>query len=546
MTVPSPDSERSRAGARLSRFAPLLFESVGVAALLVAGYQILQKTQRYLEFYDEGIVLSHTLMVSWGRWPYRDFYTQYPPGIFLLLLTLWKLFGTKVLVARFLSHGLRVGVALMAGVAGARTVGRRFSALPAGLVLLFLARLPPSPSAWLAGLMFALASVVALSRAVETSERGPWLVAGAMLGLTLSFRHDLFVYFVAALSPCVLLWVHFRTPTREQALRLFGWTAAGAAIPIAFLWVPTLVVAKWSVIAHDGLIDQVRYVMPGRKLPVPSLTELVLLPPLTTTRLPAFLTDMACMTYAIVLWAPALGLLQTLGAERSRGDRVTALLLTALSVAVLPQATGRADWIHAIYALTPGLILASSFAMSSGQFTWRNGLAAILLSAFCVWALRAELPPHGPLFAEVSETQLDGSPYTQGIPDPQAATRRQLRAYVQSHSAPGEPIYIGTSTHSTIMVNEVDLYFVLDRPAATRYLQFDVGTVTRAEVQAQMIASLEAQRTHMVILAHPPSWVEVGNDSGKPGATILDSYLRSRYETAAKIGPYEVRLRKSN
>lgn len=531
--------------ARLSQYAPLLLDAVGVLALLVGGYQILQGTHRRLEFYDEGIVLSHARMVAWGYWPYRDFFTQYPPGIFYLLVALWKLFGTQVLVARYVSHGLRLGVALLSGFACARIVGRRFTALPAGLVLLFLAWLHPAPYAWLAGLMFALASVVALSHAVETRKPGPWMVAGAMLGLTLSFRHELFVYFVLALTPGAFLWVRQRALTGREALRLLGWLAAGLAIPFTIFWVPTLVMAKWSTIAHDGLLDQVRYVMPSRKLPVPPLLAMIVRPPLTHTRLPAFLTDPSRMVYAIVFAAPVLGMLQTLRGKRPRVDPVCAGLMTALSLAVIPQATGRADWIHAIYALAPGLALASSFAISFGRdLNWRGALSGLLVTAFSFWALRTNLPPHGPLFVQVGDQQSDGSPFTKGIPDAQAAVRRELRAFVQSHSAEGERIFVGNLDHSSLMLNEADLYFVLDRPAATRFIQFDPGMVTRAEIQNQMIRSLDKRRTHLVVLARAMTWKENDNDSGKPGAKLLDEYLRAHYTTAANFGQYEVGLRK--
>ena len=534
---------------RISSLAPLVFDAVGVLALLVGAHQIFQQTHYPLGFYDEGIVLSHARMVSWGYWPYRDFFSQYPPGLFFVLVALWKLFGTQVLVVRYFTHGIRMGVALMAGVAGARTVGRRFTALPAGLLLLFLARLPPSPYAWLVALMFALASIIALSYAVETRARGPWMVAGAMLGLTLAFRHDLFVYFVAAMSPGAFLWVRSRALGRQQTLRLIGWIAAGAAIPCVLFWVPTLVMAKWSLILHDGLIDEVRYVMPSRKLPVPPLWTMKVVAPLTHTRLPAFLTDITCMVYAVVLWAPALGLVRTWRAHRPHVDRITVAMLTALSLAVIPQATGRSDWVHAFYGLAPGLILACSLAVSFGrQLTVRGGLSGLVVTAFFLWALRAGLPPQTPLFqtsdAAVSDAKLDGSPFTRGIPDDRAAARRDLREYVQSHSAAGERIYIGAFNHSLVMANEVDLYFVLDRPSATRYLQFDPGMVTRAEVQTEMIDSLEKLRTHLVVLTRAPWWVEPQNDSGKPGAKLLDTYLDAKYKAAAKFGPYEVRFRR--
>src|SRR5581483_1266589 len=159
------------------------------------------------------------------------------------------------------------------------------------------------------------------------------------------------------------------------------------------------------------------------------------------------------------LVAPALGLLQTLRARRPQVDPVNAGLLTALSLAVLPQATGRADFIHAIYGLGPGIILACSYTMSFGRhLTWRGAIAGFVVIGFCAYASRVAYPPSGPLFTQVGDWQLDGSPFALGVPDGQAAARRDLRAYVQSHTAPNEEIFIGSMTHAKIMVNEVDLY----------------------------------------------------------------------------------------
>jgi hypothetical protein len=522
----------------LRDWAPLIYDGVGVVALLFGAYVLRQKMSLPLGCYDEGVVLTHTRMVTWGYWPYRDFFTQYPPGLFFLLAALWKVFGTQVMVARHLCEVFRVGLSLLAGVAAGQMVGRRFAALPAGLLLMFLARLTPSPTAWEGGLMFALASVIALSHAAKTRERGAWIVAGAMLGLTLSFRHDLFMYFLAAMSPGVVCWVRDRALSRQQALRLLGWTAVGLAIPFAIFWLPTLVVAKWRTILDDGFLTNVRYVMPSRRLPLPKL-----LSPLPGHKLPMCLIDWPCMLFLIVLAAPAMGLLQTLRARSPQVDRVSAGLVTALSLAVIPQATGRADTVHAVYALGPGMILASSFAMGFGhRLTWRGGLAGLALIAFCAWGSRVVYPPHGPLNGQVGDWQLNGSPGALDVPDSQAGSRRELRAYVQRHSAPKEEIFIGSKTHAQIMVNELDLYFVLDRPGATRFLQFDPGTVTREEVQADMIRTLDAKQIHMVILASPP-FAHEPNDSAKMGSTLLDTYIRARYKLATTIGPYEVRFR---
>ena len=43
-------------------------------------------------------------------------------------------------------------------------------------------------------------------------------------------------------------------------------------------------------------------------------------------------------------------------------------------------------------------------------------------------------------------------------------------------------VFIGNVQHRSLSVNEIHLYFLVDRPAGTRYLQFDPNIVTREDI----------------------------------------------------------------
>ena len=57
--------------------------------------------------YDEGLTLYGAKLVSTGSVPYRDFWTLYPPGQFLNIALLFKMFGISAFVERIYDVAVR-------------------------------------------------------------------------------------------------------------------------------------------------------------------------------------------------------------------------------------------------------------------------------------------------------------------------------------------------------------------------------------------------------------------------------------------------------
>jgi hypothetical protein len=211
------------------RWAHHSLDAVGAIGLAMGLWRVVQQT-RCSTTYDEGIMVSHTwvLLTQSGR-PFRDFYTQYPPGIYVLLAAIWKVFGISVMADRILSEVLRVGIALLAGVTAGRLAQRRFAVLPAALVMMWLSCIPGPPFGWLGALLAALAAMLALERALALRSRPHLVASGALLAGTFSFRHDLGIYLALALIPvgAYALAVSQPRPGARQAQRALGYLAAG-------------------------------------------------------------------------------------------------------------------------------------------------------------------------------------------------------------------------------------------------------------------------------------------------------------------------------
>lgn len=529
-------------GAAWTRIARPALDVAGVG-LCVAGLWLLARTffRWPIQPLDEGILLTGAMLVRHGKALYRDVYTNYPPGIFWTIVGLWNLFGVSTIVLRGLGLGLHAGLALVSGRLAGRAAGRRFSWLAAGLVLTWTALLMDVPYAWLAALLAAFLGADRIARTAGSARRGPWIAAGLAFGAVGCYRHDLLVYLVLVLATFAAAWAVRSRRLRPSADVVRGGALglAAAAAVLAVVWIPTLARAGVRAVAADLLLDQVRYVMPSRTLPLPDLVRLAATP--FGARLPALAVRPFEGAVGLSLAGPLLGvlaLLLVLKLER-RLDRGV-LVLSAISVAVLPQLLGRTDLFHALFTVAPALVFGATLtelAASWSPSRLRPVAATALVVAF---ALPVALHLPGLLGLGPPSGIAGPSARYGGLPESSeglARARRDLFAFLDRHGRPGDAVFFGCRDHRSPVLSETDLYFLADRTAATRYVQFDPGLIGRREVQERIVRELEASAPRAAVLSGLTLLGEPQR-AGAEGSTILDDYLRTRYEVAGASGPY--------
>jgi hypothetical protein len=543
--TPSPGA-RGGMPARLARHA---HDALGVV-LLGSGLAILVGVflRWPIQAFDEGVLLTGSMMVRDGRVLYRDFYSNYPPGIFWSIAALWKIFGVGPVVLRYFGLALQAGLALSAGRIVGRAGGRRFSVFGAGLVLAWLCLLSASPYAWLAGLLAALLFIERVGAGSSGSRSlAPWLSAGLALGALGVFRHDLFVYFALALLPPAAAWL-VRNPhpvERREGLRRGLVLGAATVAVLSAAWIPTIARAGFDVVLGDLFLDQVRYAMPSRVLPLPDLlalraTPMGLVLPMLAWR--PFEGAVALGLAGPLLCAVALVLVRQVGRRVDPG----LVLLTSLSLAVLPQLLGRTDVHHALFTVTPALAAGAVIVERMVAPARRPGqlLAGLVLALLLALPVSLYFPD---LLRRKAPEAFPGQPARYGglaeaSPEIWNA-RRSVFAFLDRHGRPGDPIFVGCIDHRFPSFSELDLYFLADRTGATRYMQFDPGLTGRREVQDRMIRDLERSRPKAVILSArtlPPE----PNTSAVAGSDVLDRYLRSKYEPEGRSGPYLLLVRR--
>ncbi len=491
-----------------------------MAACVAAFAALVLRLHAPIGSYDEGILLADAGFVHDGALPHRDFYTNYPPGIFFAIAGLWKAFGISILVERVLGLALHLAAALIAGKLAGRLRSERFSFFAASAVLFWAAGAGLAPRAWLAAMVAALAFAWFLWSALESSRLAPWFRAGVALGCVGGLRHDLFGYIgiVAALIAGAR-WATTRSEPRGPWIRRVASLSAGAATVLALVYVPVLATAGTDRVVRDLFVEQSR-VLAARTLPL--------------------FTKWGLRGYQ---WMFALEAAVPLAAGFvlvRRGWSNGVAVVGGLALAVLPAAAGRSDAVHVIGCSTPALVLASACGLSrlesasSSRVRW--AIATAMVGTLVVPAphLLSFRAPRGEAVAE-RHSRYGGVMETVE----RRRAREEVLDYVRDHSRPDEAIFVGTRTHDVVFVNEVELYFLAERRGATRWMQFDPNLTNRLDVQQEIAADLDRARAPLVVLCDC-CYRDEGSGNGNPGAHWLDEYLALKYAPALETGPYLV------
>ena len=106
-------------------------------------------------------------------------------------------------------------------------------------------------------------------------------------------------------------------------------------------------------------------------------------------------------------------------------------------------------------------------------------------------------------------------------------------------------MFVGLSQHDRIFINDVLIYFIMDRKPVTKWYEFDPGLQTLAPIQQEIVEELRRTKPKLIVLEDRWANIREPNESAlSSGVTVLDDYIRSAFEPIARFGPNSVmRLR---
>ena len=492
----------------LSRRFRMALEAISLALLSVVLFSLLLDFP--VALYDEGLILTGAWRVSDGALPYRDFFTIYSPGQTTLLGGLFALFGKSLLLARFVDMAFRTAASLLVW-----SIVRPFL-LPCPRLLchvsfvLWIVDFGALLSPLIPFLCFTFLAI-SLILSVSTADHPllPGTFSGLAMGAAMLFRHDLAVPSATALA--LLLCIPSMQPSRTHLVWRVPLTFALAALSIPLVVYGTLALAVPLRDLWEQLVAMPIFVFPAyRSLPYPSLRD-VAASPLRLS--PCFLTPALLVSVTISV---------SIRAIRKRTVSPCArriLFLAAFAASIFPYALGRSDVGHVLFCALPALPMAFLAIHPLRPRRFLCPLLALWTLSFGFLSL--------PSFRSVLHANLA-----------QRQTLSELRSILANR--PVGPIFVGESTHDRLVLNDVALYFLLDRSPGTKYFAFEPGVVTTPEIQDKMIRELQTSRVQTVILRTDAPAMEPNRSAEDSRSRRLDSFLRQNFAPIAHIPPYLV------
>jgi hypothetical protein len=178
-------------------------------------------------------------------------------------------------------------------------------------------------------------------------------------------------------------------------------------------------------------------------------------------------------------------------------------------------------------------ILAAGFSCRYRVMMERNQHSSVLESL--VLSARQTTPKGKLAWCKVDNALTRGFCF---VPD---NDRLQTIEFIDDHTRPDQPLFVGLRKHDKIYANDCITYFAAQRLPATRWSEFDPDLQNREDIQRQMIQELEASAPPYVVLDSEFESSHEPNDSSiSSGVTLLDEYLRGRYRQVESFGPMSI------
>ena len=225
-------------------------------AAVISGFTM----RRYLEPFDEGLLLQAASRMADGQWPYADFGWAYGPGQPLAVTAAFELFEPSVAWWRVLRVAADATIALLVWILVRREAGPRW-ALAGWLAAAVTIAQPTSANPVPVALAFALAAVATAAGGEPTTRRAA--AAGVLAALAAFWRPDFGVVTVLAV---LAVYVARRDSSRASApaalrdsSRAAAVAAGTAALVAVLLYAPFAVAAGpgrlWDSLVSAGLRD---------------------------------------------------------------------------------------------------------------------------------------------------------------------------------------------------------------------------------------------------------------------------------------------------
>lgn len=513
-------------------------------------------SDRTVGIYDESFPLVNALRIMAGMVPHRDFYTPYAPGQYYLLAGLFKLTYPSLLIASLLDIAYKAAIVatfyqLLSSFCRKTVV---YAGVTCALLLIVATNSNGSVLAPIALVMLCSTYLLDLLL-VEGYSWNRALGGGLLAGLVFVLRYDIGL----ALVMLHLLFLLCKILYSRKSTGLWN---LHALLPYLFgvlcFMLPLLLYFIRAGAMNDFIFGLLVYprknYRAGRSLPFPhpALHE-----PFDTIIYMAFLVVIVAVATLAVLW-----LRKPKGITQATLQPPVRLLITCavfvcLAAVMSLKGAVRPGIVQSFLGLVCALV---ALCLLAECVLNRLGLLRVCVACLCTLVgletafvamrqIRTMKRQHNLMVQyfighqppEEQEWCADRNTLTRGVCYLTDPDHRQAIEYVESHSLPGDRLYIGLPAHDKVLVSDNIEYFATQRLPATRWSHFDPNLQNTAAVQKEMMAELEKTKPPLVLLDSEFSAIVEPNDSSKSsGVYLLDNYLHLHYKVTQSFGKMQV------
>ncbi len=517
-----------------------------------------------------GKSICGALRVLEGQVPYRDFWTMYAPGQFYATAGLYWILGRECLIqgiAAVLIKGAIGGeVFLVARRAGAR---RPMAVVISSIIVAGSLHTAPELSTYPPALLCLLFAIERVLCYFQKGGRGKLLEVGLLLGVAACFKHDMAFYVLTAIVVTLFTsWFGMarrRSSLWSHPLGAMFVLAGGAAlivIPVVLLLVRFAGQHAW----HDLIVWPATDFRGVRTEPFPAL-----LPDWTTVR--QWAGDWSDLRKArdVVLsqsaWIlcnmPQYVFIITVGSLLFLRRRIAP---TRLASSVLFLATMPLFWVvaHVQQNTHPYSMAISSLCLmamawpQAGAPAFRQkllrGTLGMGMAVYAIGLLAVPTASLGKIVANWSDRQYLGLPGAHGIwvARDQYDVYYPIVSFIQQHVSTDERIYVGLKRHDAPVINNLRFYYLAGRKNCCRYDELHPGITDRADVQQEIIDSIERYHVRCVVIWRF-GWsdaildkIKAANMAAVPGLgnTRLDTFIAETFQPLEYYGEYVLMWRK--
>jgi hypothetical protein len=514
--------------------------------------------------FDEGFVVSGAMLIRQGALPIRDFYVIYGPGQYYLTAGMFTLFSEDLLASRVLHVLLVASLGVSVAVCTSTLVPRSriWPALTSFAYLLAAGILWINPGyAAIPAALLLLVACLAYARWAEAGTQSRLLAASVLVGFAGLFRWDFGVFGLLALALTTGGLVVARRTATVRAIRVFATTIAPGLTVMVVGFAPFIVVgdvARWFDEVPRFLLLEFKI---WRNLEFIRPSWWSLQQNWSTGNTVGLSRTIAQLAYAAVAPCAALAAIAIAGRQvwRRRGaiesSHAMALILGLMAFFFLNQMRVRSGFPQGFPALVASLPLIAYVVSAIPTRASARRVALIALStALGATLILAPLHVMQHRMREVMAGPLNG-----GGDLPRATTMGLIRSpqgkkawneyaelvqHVRDTTGQGEPIFSGVADTSRLFINDAMFYFLVERPAATRWVEMEPGLTNTEQGQLELIAELESSRVRTVVLLTRTS-NEPNATSRSNGIHLVDEYIRRTFVSSRRFGAYEVLVRQA-